>query len=195
MLIPQNQARPRRWVSWIVNPWVHERGAGTRVCYSARLDVLPFRRFELGQQATVEDYCIINNGVGDVLVGEYSRIGIGNILIGPVTIGNHILIARHVGISGINYGYQAIDVPIRKQSVTAPPILIDDERRIGANAVVTVGVKIGRHSVVAAGSIVTRDVPAYTVVAGNPAKVIKQYDQVCQSWVRVSSTENNNVAI
>lgn len=186
LLIPRNQARPRRWVSWVINPWVHKRGAGVRVCHSARLDVLPFRRFELGQRSTVEDYCIVNNGVGDVLVGEYSRLGIGSVIIGPVTIGSQVIIAQHVVISGLNHGYQAIDLPIRQQPVTALPILIDDECWIGANAVITAGVQIGKHAIVAAGSIVTRDVPAYTVVAGNPAKVLKQYDHACQSWVKVS---------
>lgn len=187
LLIPRNQARPRRWVSWVINPWVHKKGVGARVCHSARLDVLPFRRFELGQQSTVEDYCIINNGVGDVLVGEYSRLGIGSVIIGPVTIGKQVIIAQHVVISGLNHGYQAIDRPIRQQPVTALPILIGDECWIGANAVITAGVQIGKHSIVAAGSIVTKDVPAYTVVAGNPAKVLKQYDHAYQSWVKVGA--------
>lgn len=195
LLIPPNQARPRRWVSWVINPWVHKRGAGARVCHSARLDVLPFRRFELGQQSTVEDYCIINNGVGDVLVGAYSRLGIGSVIIGPVTIGSHVLIAQHVVISGLNHGYQAIDRPIRQQPVTALPILIADECWIGANAVITAGVQIGKHSIVAAGSIVTKDVPAYTVVGGNPAKVLKRYDQTSQSWVKAELSENNRVVI
>ncbi len=188
LLIPRSQARPRRWVSWAVNPWIHKKGAGSRVCSSARLDVLPFRRFELGQKTTVEDYCVINNGVGDVLVGEHSRVGIGSVLIGPVTIGNQVIIAQHVVISGLNHGYQDIDLPIRQQPVTALPIVIADECWIGSNAVITAGVQIGKHSIVAAGSIVTKDVPPYSVVAGNPAKVIKQYDPACKTWVKVSSS-------
>ncbi|MFD2933741.1 acyltransferase [Spirosoma flavum] len=188
LLIPRNKARPRHWVSWVVNPWVHKKGAGSHVCSSARMDILPFRKFELGQMSTVEDYCVINNGVGDVIIGEYSRIGIGSVIIGPVTIGNQVLIAQHVVISGLNHGYQAIDLPIGLQPVTALPILIDDECWIGANAVITAGVQIGKHAVVAAGSIVTKDVPAYSVVAGNPAKVIKYYDQACQSWIKAGSS-------
>lgn len=187
LLIPRNQARPRRWVSWLVNPWIHKKGAGSRVCRSARLDVLPFRRFDLGAQTTVEDYCTVNNGMGDVRIGAYSRLGIGSVLIGPVSIGNQVIIAQHVVISGLNHSYQAIDKPIRQQPVRTLPILIDDECWIGANAVITAGVQIGKHAVVAAGSIVTKNVPAYTVVAGNPARIIKKYDHTGQSWVKVSA--------
>jgi acetyltransferase-like isoleucine patch superfamily enzyme len=184
-LIPRGQARPRRWVSWFVNPFVHKKGAGSRICSSARLDVLPFRQFTLGKQATVEDYCVINNGVGDVRIGAHSRVGIGSIVIGPVSVGNQVIIAQHVVISGLNHGYEDIDLPIRMQPVRALPIVIDDESWIGSNAVITAGIRVGKHSIVAAGSVVTKDVPAYSVVAGNPARVIKQYSPERQCWERV----------
>ncbi|WP_461131319.1 acyltransferase [Spirosoma aerophilum] len=184
-LIPQGQARPRRWVSWFVNPFVHKKGVGARICASARLDVLPFRQFTLGQHSTIEDYCVINNGVGDVSVGAHSRVGIGSIVIGPVSIGNQVIIAQHVVISGLNHGYENIDIPIRQQPVKALPIVIDDESWIGSNVVITAGVRVGRHSIVAAGSVVTKDVSAYSVVAGNPARVIKQYNPERRCWERV----------
>jgi acetyltransferase-like isoleucine patch superfamily enzyme len=55
---------------------------------------------------------------------------------------------------------------------------------IGANVVVVAGVTIGKHAIVAAGSIVTKNVPAYSVVAGNPARIIKQYNTVTGKWDR-----------
>ena len=184
LLIPRGQARPRRWVSWFVNPFLHKRGPGSRICRSARLDVLPFRVFDLAEKATIEDYCVINNGVGDVRVGAHSRVGISSVVIGPVSIGQHVIIAQHVVISGLNHSYEAIDIPIRLQPVTSRPVVLDDECWIGANAVITAGVRVGKHSIVAAGSIVTKDVPPYSVVAGNPARVIKYYDEACKTWVK-----------
>ncbi|QJD77016.1 acyltransferase [Spirosoma rhododendri] len=186
LLVPAGQARPRRWVSWLINPWVHQRGRGARICRSARMDVLPFQPFQLGAQATIEDYCVINNGVGPVRVGDYSRVGIGSVVIGPVTIGNQVIIAQHVVVSGLNHVYTDVHKPIRQQPTTSRPVLIEDECWIGANVVITGGVRIGKHAVVAAGSVVTKDVPAYSVVAGNPARLLKQYDADSEQWLRVA---------
>lgn len=188
LLIPRGQARPRWWVSVFVNPWIHQRGRGARVCRNARMDVLPFQPFALGNQSTIEDYCVVNNGVGPVRIGDHSRVGIGSVVIGPVTIGSQVIIAQHVVMSGLNHSYEDIRVPIRQQPVTCRPVVIDDECWIGANVVITAGVHIGRHAVVAAGSVVTKDVPAYSVVAGNPARLLKAYDEVSQQWLRVTPT-------
>ncbi len=187
LLVPRGQARPRLWVSWCVNPFVHHRGRGARVCRRVRLDVLPFQPFRLGAGSTVEDFSVINNGVGAVVVGEGSRVGIGNVLIGPVTLGNQVILAQNVVLSGLNHGYADVTRPIRQQPVTTREIVVEDECWIGANAVVTAGVRIGRHSVVAAGSVVTRDVPPFSVVGGNPARVLKRYEAERGEWVRVAS--------
>jgi acetyltransferase-like isoleucine patch superfamily enzyme len=185
LLIPKGQARPRWWVSWFVNPFIHKKGKGARICRSARLDVLPFRKFELADQATIEDFCVINNGVGDVTIGPSSRVGISSVVIGPVRIGTQVIIAQHVVISGLNHSYESLDKPIRLQPPTSRCVVIEDECWIGANAVITAGVRIGKHSVVAAGSIVTKDVPPYSVVGGNPARLLKAYNPESQSWEKV----------
>ena len=73
-----------------------------------------------------------------------------------------------------------------KQGFTPPrAVIIEDDVWIGANSVILAGVSIGKHSVIAAGSIIVQNVPAYTVVAGNPGKIIKQYDFSLQQWVKV----------
>ena len=187
LLIPRRQARPRQWVVWFVNPFVHHRHHRSVVCRTARLDVLPFRRFELGAGSTIEDYATVNNGVGDVLIGANGRVGIGSVIIGPVEIGEQVIIAQHVVMSGLNHGYEDISRPIRQQPVSTKPIVIEDECWIGANAVITAGVRIGKHSVVAGGSVVTKNVPPYSVVAGNPARVIKQYDVAQNVWMTVKA--------
>ena len=62
---------------------------------------------------------------------------------------------------------------------------MEDECWVAANAVITSGVTIGKHSVIAAGAVVTKNIPPYSVAVGNPAKVIKKYDFEKQEWVRV----------
>jgi acetyltransferase-like isoleucine patch superfamily enzyme len=182
MLMPRNQARPRWWVRVFVNPFKHKRGKQSLICSSVRRDLLPFRDFSLGSYSTVEDFATLNNGVGDISIGSYTRIGIGSVLIGPVAVGSHVRLAQNVVCSGLNHSYQDVSLPIWQQPVTTAPITIGDESWLGANVVVVAGVSIGRHCVVAAGSVVTKSVDDYCVVAGNPAKVVKRYNPKTGGW-------------
>ena len=185
MLIPPYQARPRKWVSWFVNPFYHKKGKHAVIRRSTRMDVVPFNKFELGDYSTIEDFCTVNNGVGAVKIGSETRIGMSNVIIGPVTIGNSVIFAQNVVMSGLNHSYEDISLPISKQKEITSPITIEDECWIGANAVITAGVTIGKHSVIAAGSVVTKNIPAYSVAVGNPARVIKQYDFSTKQWIRI----------
>ena len=183
-MMPKNQARPRLWVKLFLNPFKHKKGKNARICRYSRVDVMPFNNFVLGDNSTIEDFCTINNGVGDVLIGNRTRIGMSNVLIGPVTIGNDVILAQNIVMSGLNHGYEDIRIPIYKQPVTKKKITVEDEAWIGANVVVVAGVTIGRHAVIAAGSVVTKDVPPFSVAAGNPARVIKQYNPESGIWER-----------
>ncbi|MDD4922997.1 MAG: acyltransferase, partial [Bacteroidales bacterium] len=146
-----------------------------------RLDVMPFNKFVLGDDSTIEDFCTINNGVGDILIGNRTRIGISSVLIGPVTIGNDVMLAQNIVVTGMNHGYKDVAQPISLQPVETKVVTIEDEAWVGANSIIFPGITIGRHSIVAAGSIVTRNVPPYTIVAGNPAVPKKHYDfSLCQ---------------
>jgi acetyltransferase-like isoleucine patch superfamily enzyme len=185
MIIPSHQARPRKWVSLFVNPFYHKRGKGSVVRYRTRMDVLPFNKFHLGNYSTIEDFCTINNGVGDVIIGNETRIGMGNVIIGPVTIGNNVIFAQNIVLSGLNHQYEDINVPIEKQNVTTAKITVEDDCWIGANAVLTAGITVGKHSVVAAGAVVTKDIPPFSIAVGNPARVIKHYNFEKKEWVRV----------
>ena len=149
------------------------------------MDVVPFNHFKLGDYSTIEDFCTINNGVGDVIIGNETRIGMSNVVIGPVIIGNHVILAQNIVMSGLNHRYEDINLPISKQNVNTSLIKIEDECWIGANAVITAGVTLGKHSIVAAGSVVTKNIPPYSVAVGNPARVIKQYDFEKRQWVRL----------
>jgi acetyltransferase-like isoleucine patch superfamily enzyme len=185
MLIPSGEARPRLWVKWFVNPFIHKRGKGSKVRRYTRLDVLPFNNFALGANSTVEDFCTVNNGVGDVIIGDNSLVGMGNVIIGPVTIGNDVIFAQNIVASGLNHEYRDVTQPIHAQKILVAPIVVEDNCWIAANSVITSGVTIGRHSVIAAGAVVTKDIPPYSVAVGNPARVIKKYDFELKDWVRV----------
>jgi acetyltransferase-like isoleucine patch superfamily enzyme len=186
LLIPTNQARPRLWVRIFLNRFFHQRGKNVIIRRWVRMDVLPFNPFSIGDNSMIEDFSTINNGVGAVHIGANSLVGLGNVIIGPVTIGSNVILAQHIVASGLNHNYQDITKPIHAQGVSVAPIVIGDDCWIGANAVVTAGVTIGKHSVVAAGAVVTKDIPPYSVAVGNPSRVIKRYDTERNEWVKVS---------
>ncbi len=185
LLIPKNEARPRLWVKWFINPFIHKRGKNATIRRNIRLDVLPFNQFYLGSNSTIEDFSTINNGVGDVIIGHHTLIGMGNTIIGPITIGNNVILAQNIVASALNHEYRNINLPIHEQKILTAPIIIEDDCWIAANAVITSGVTIGKHSVIAAGAVVTKNIPPYSVAVGNPAKVIKQYSFEMNDWIRV----------
>jgi len=188
LLIPKGAAQPRLWVSLFLNRFYHVRKKGSVIRRRTRLDVMPFNRFELGINSTIEDFCTINNGVGDVIVGDNSLVGIGNVIIGPVKIGNNVILAQNIVASGLNHEYMDAATPIRFQDVTTSAIIIEDDCWIAANVVITAGVTIGKHCVVGAGSVVVKDIPPYSVAIGNPAKVVKRYDEQTKQWVKAQAT-------
>lgn len=185
LLIPKGEARPRWWVKAFMNPFYHKRGKRSIIRSTVRKDVLPFNQFILGPGSVIEDFSVINNGMGDVVIGENSFIGLSNVIIGPVEIGNNVILAQHVVISGLNHGYVDINKPVKEQPCTFQKITIGDDGWIGANVTITSGVSIGKHVVVAGGSVVTKSLPDYCVAAGNPARIIRQYNFNTQQWEKV----------
>lgn len=187
MIIPTNDFRPRLWIRWFVNPIKNKRGKNTIIRFSTRMDILPFNKFEIGSKSLIEDFSTINNGVGDVKIGDNTIIGLSNVIIGPVNIGNGVMLAQNIVVSGLNHGYETIDISPSKQPVNTKLITINDDVWVGANTVITAGVTIGKHAVIGAGSIVVKDVPAYSIAVGNPAKVIKAYNPETRTWEKVNS--------
>jgi len=186
LLMPHTHARPRWWVRKFVIPCLARKRGNTIFGSDIRWDIMPFNRIKLGRNLIIEDRCVLNNGMGDIIIGDGSHIGISNVIIGPVKIGEDCIFAQHVILSGLDHGYEDIHISPSKQRCIASPIIIEDMCWIGANAVLTRGVRVGKHSVVGAGSVVTKDVPAYSVAVGNPARVIKQYDFEAKSWKKVA---------
>ena len=104
------------------------------------------------------------------LVGEYSVIR-GQ---GGVTIGDRVYTSPFTQIIAVNHVFEDPSRPFVEQGITAQGIVIEDDVWLGAGAIITDGVHIGKGAVVAAGAVVTKDVPAHTVVAGVPARLIKK---------------------
>lgn len=182
------KTRPNWWIRLFYFTYL-KRGKGSIIYRSVRKDLPPFNHFSLGCYSVVEDFSCLNNAVGDLNIGNYTRIGLGNTIIGPVTIGSHVNLAQNITVTGLNHNYQDIEISIAEQGVNTSPIVIEDDVWIGANAVILPGVTLGKHSVVAAGSIVSRSIPPYSICAGSPARVVKQYNFDTKKWEKVSKEE------
>jgi len=173
LIMNQVETRPR-WYVRMLAPLYQHRGRHSKIYRSVRMDTPPYRKFSLGDYSVVESFSCINNAVGDVIIGYHTRIGLHNTIIGPVTIGHHVNLAQGITVTALNHNFEDKIQRIDAQGVSTKPVVIGDDIWIGANAVVLPGVSIGNHSVVAAGAVVTKDVPPHTLVAGVPAKIIKE---------------------
>lgn len=135
-----------------------------------------------GDKVTIGSYAIIRPtnlyggeaGVGlkvgnNSSIGPYAYIGCS----GYIEIGDNVMMSPRVSIYSENHNFSETEIPMIEQGVTRSFVKIEDDCWIAANAVILAGVTVGKGSVVAAGSIVTKDVPPYSIVAGNPAKIIK----------------------
>ncbi|MBB6429602.1 acetyltransferase-like isoleucine patch superfamily enzyme [Algisphaera agarilytica] len=108
-----------------------------------------------------------------VEMGSNCTINAGATVRGEVTIGDGVRIASYAQIVAFNHGIDDLSKPIHQQGITTKGITIGDDVWIGANAVVLDGVNIGSHAIVAAGAVVTKDVPEWAIVGGNPARLIR----------------------
>lgn len=107
----------------------------------------------------------------DVEINENVRIRAN------VKIGNNVLIAPNVQLISINHEYKDIAVPIKYQGEKKGRIEIGDDVWIGTAAIILPNVKVSKGAIIGAGAVVTKDVPEYAIVGGNPAKIIKYRDQ------------------
>ena len=107
-------------------------------------------------------------------LGDNSGIGINCTIHGDVTIGRNVMMGPNVSIYTRNHCIERIDIPMNKQGATKErPVIICDDVWIGCNVVILPGVVVGSHSVIGAGAVVSKNIPEYAIVVGNPAKIIK----------------------
>ena len=173
LIMNQVETRPR-WYIRMIAPLYQHRGRHSVIHHSVRMDTPPYRKFRLGDYSVIESFACINNAVGDVIIGDHTRVGLHNTVIGPVTIGCHVNLAQGITVTALNHNFADSEKRIDEQGVSTTPVVIEDDVWIGANAVVLPGVRVGTHSVIAAGAVVTKDVLPHSIVAGVPAKVIKK---------------------
>ena len=184
LLTPSKRPRPRWWLR-LLRPLLHPAGKGSKICSHARADISPWHRFVLERDAQIEDYAVVNNGAGDVRIGEGSRVGVGSVVVGPVDIGRYVFLGQHVSVQGLIHGYEDVTQDPNLQPLMLRPVKVGDYTHLGTNSTIMAGVTIGERCQIGAGSVVTKDIPPYSVAVGNPARVVKRYDFEKKEWVRV----------
>jgi acetyltransferase-like isoleucine patch superfamily enzyme len=149
----------------------------------AEINCLSRRKIIAGERVSIGKFAIIRPGnsyggeIGEGLkIGDHSNIGPYSYIgcSGYIEIGSNVMISPRVSIYAENHVFDKPDMGIKEQGVHRQFVIIEDDCWIAANSIILAGVTVGRGSIVAAGSVVTRDVPPYSIVAGVPAVVIKQ---------------------
>lgn len=93
--------------------------------------------------------------------------------LGGIQIGSNVIIGPYCIIHSANHRFDDVDKPITNQGYEKASVKIDDNCWLAANVIVLPGVTVGKGCVIGAGSVVTKDIPPYSVAVGNPAKVIR----------------------
>lgn len=126
-----------------------------------------------GKNVNIEKNANFGTGVG-IRLGDNSGLGINCKVRGPLEIGNDVMMGPDVIIYTENHCTERTDITMRGQgSAPAKQVTIENDVWIGARVIILPGVKIGHGSIIAAGAVVTKDIPPFSVAAGVPAKVIK----------------------
>jgi acetyltransferase-like isoleucine patch superfamily enzyme len=147
----------------------------------AEVNCLSKQKIILGDRVTIGKFAIIRPSniyggeIGEGLkignnsnIGPYSYIGCS----GYIEIGDNVMISPRVSIYAENHVFDRTDILMKEQGVHVQFVKIENDCWIAANSIILAGVTIGKGSVIAAGSVVTKDVPPFSIAAGVPAKVI-----------------------
>ena len=126
-----------------------------------------------GKNVNIEHGASFNSG-RHISIGDNSALGFNSRIGGKATIGRDVMMGHDCILWTLNHAFDRTDVPMTRQGFSPEePIVIGDDVWIGMRVVILPGVKVGSHSIIAAGAVVTEDVPEWAVVGGIPAKVIK----------------------
>lgn len=157
----------------------------------------PFRfanlhQVRLARGAIIHRDCWLHvvDGLGDdtsikIDIGPDCGIGMGATISAAIniTLGDHVLLARNVYISDHRHTYEGISSPITQQGIGGmAPVSIGRKTWLGQNVVVLPGVTIGEHCIIGANSVVKHDIPAYSVAAGAPARVVRHFNAEKGVW-------------
>lgn len=150
-------------------------GAGVSIKYDTILQIKYGGNIEIGDNTEIlEGVKIITYG-GKISIGERCSINHNTIIYGHgnTIIGNDVLIAGGCMIIPAEHCIERTDIPINKQGIIKKPIIIEDDVWIGHGCSILGGIRISKGSVIGAGSVVTKDIPPYSIAYGVPAKVIR----------------------
>ncbi len=150
---------------------------------------------EIGEDTIIGPYASLSAGVmpghvpdNDVVVriGDRCLIGKGSGIVGhsSIEIGDDVFTGHHVYVTDANHGYEDVTVAIGRQFAAARPVRIGAGSWLGHGTIVLPGSTIGEHVAVGAGSVVSGDLPPFSVAVGNPARVIRRYVEG-EGWIRV----------
>lgn len=131
----------------------------------------------LGERNIIYPSCVIRIERGHMVTGDDVSFGPACQIYEPrggLEIGNHCMIGGGTMISGVNHGHAKTDVPMRNQQSVVQPVIIGDDVWIGMGVILLPGVTIGAGSIIAAGAVVTKSIPPYSVAMGIPCEVVKQ---------------------
>lgn len=128
-----------------------------------------------GKISTIDRHAYFGNG-RNVEIGDYSGIGENCVVPNNTVIGKYVMMAPEVHIVANNHQFKETSIPICFQGpdYSKNQTIIEDDVWIGVRTIFTPGHRIGKGSIIGAGSVVTKDVEPYSIVGGNPAKLIKK---------------------
>ena len=180
------------WLAVFLGPLYRRKNVGRRSRIDRSAQILGWKSIRLGHHVLIGENCWLNVNFPNaeqpcLTIGNYSMIGRRNMISSGMrlTLGDYTLTGPDCRLIGADHVY---DDPFRPYiSTGAAPggtIEVGDNCWLGAAVQVIGSVKIGRGSVIGAGSLVTRDVPPFSVAVGSPARVLKRFDMSSMRWIR-----------
>lgn len=128
----------------------------------------------VGEEVVVKSRCYFGDG-SRISLGDYSQLSSGGRFNGRILIGSKVLMGPDVVMMATSHEYKDVSVPMMDQGEAKErPIVIGDDVWIGTRVIILPGVTVGSHSIISAGSVVTKDVESYSIVGGVPARVLKK---------------------
>lgn len=154
-------------------------GRNARICANTDGYILG-GTVRIGERARISDDVLIDPFEGAIVIGDDLYCGYKSILLGAggITIGNDALIGPNVSIVASSHETTHLDITINRQAIVSVGITIGNDVWIGAGARILDGVSIGDGAIIGAGAVVTSDVAAYDVVAGVPARRLRNRKEV-----------------
>jgi acetyltransferase-like isoleucine patch superfamily enzyme len=166
-----------RWVRVRLYLWFQGVRFGRNLRAEGSLEVAKGDRITIGDNAKLgKDIYLGAFSSGELVIGSNTYVGRYTIILShkSVRIGDDCLIAPGCHITDVNHGFRDPDKLIRQQEYPSREIVIEDDVWLGTGVSILPGVRIGKGSVIGARSVVTKDIPPYSIAVGVPAKVIQK---------------------